>query len=246
MRHSNELIDPSSLERIVPDEVTSGESTGSETLRLHLERYRFACENLLPGSVLDIACGVGYGTQMLGSISGVIKATGVDLSSAAVKYATQKYASDRVSFACQDATQFNPILKYENIVSLETIEHVNHPQSFFAHLASLLSPGGRLIASVPVTPSVDANPHHMTNFSVHSFRKMGSEHSLACITSMQQIQSFNPLAIVLRKEARSVNLRRNLASFYLSNPSHLALRLWSTLRDGFVNKYLTIVWQCLK
>jgi hypothetical protein len=47
----------------------------------------------------------------------------------------------------------------------------------------------------------------------------------------------------LGKEARTGDLRKNLVSFYLRHPSHLVLRMWSTLRDGFVNKYLTVVWE---
>jgi len=106
-----------------------------------------------------------------------------------------------------------------------------------------LAPGGRLIASVPITPSVDANPHHRTNFSAASFKRMANQHSLRYVTSMLQVQKFNPIAVMRRTETRTADLRRNLAHFYLRNPSHLALRLWSTMRDGFANKYLTAVWE---
>ena len=56
-------LDAESLERIVPDELRAGERTGEETLRLSLERYEFAARVLRPGRVLDLACGVGYGTR---------------------------------------------------------------------------------------------------------------------------------------------------------------------------------------
>ena len=62
MNQSGSSLDPLSLERIVPGELAADEATGAETLRLHMERYQFASENLVSGSVLDIACGVGYGT----------------------------------------------------------------------------------------------------------------------------------------------------------------------------------------
>jgi SAM-dependent methyltransferase len=231
--------DPVSLERIVPDELTSGEATGSETLRLHLDRYKFASNNLVPGTVLDIACGVGYGAAMLANNAVVTRAVGVDLSSATEEYAVRRYATDRVSFLCSGAAEFHPGQQFANVVSLETIEHVDDPQQF-THLMSLLSPGGRLIASVPVTPCMDANPHHKTNFSTKSSRKMGADHSLEYITSMQQIQPFNPVAVATGREARSADLRHDVPLFHLRNPSHLGLRLWSTLRNGFENKYLTV------
>jgi SAM-dependent methyltransferase len=243
MSYTNDPLDAASLERIVPDEVRADEATGSETLRLHIERYHFAQRNLVPGSLLDIACGVGYGTALLAKNPGITKAVGVDISKAAIEYAMQRYGCERVSYACCDALGFSPGRPFENVVSLETIEHVDDARALFAHLVSLLAPGGRLIASVPVTPSVDANPHHKSNFSARSFQRMADPFPLKYLTSFDQVQPFSPLAVVMRKETRSVGLRRNLASFYLQNPSQFLGRVWSTLRHGFVNKYTTIVWQ---
>ena len=242
MLNEDKSIDASSLERIVPDELRGGEVTGSETLRLHLERYRFARENLVPGTVLDMACGAGYGTVLLAENSRITSALGVDVSPAVVQYAAQRYGRERVSYVCSDALQFHPGRTFDNVISLETIEHVDDPRAFFTHLVSLLAPGGRLIGSVPVTPSVDANPHHKSNFSKKRFLTMGEEHSLKYLNSFNQLQPFSPIAIAFGKEVRAGNLRQNLASFYLRHPSHLVLRMWSTLRDGFANKYLTVVW----
>jgi SAM-dependent methyltransferase len=239
----DDRLDPGSLERILPDELASDEATGSETLRLHLERYEFARQNLVPGTLLDLACGVGYGTSLLAEDPRITRAVGVDISGAAVEYATRRYGSERVSYLCSAALAFLPGGQFDNIVSLETIEHVDDPKALFAHLVSLLAPGGRLIASVPVTPSVDANPHHKSNFSLKSFARMGDRFSLKYVTRLGQVQPFKPLAVMLKTEARTANLRRGLLSFYMLHPSHLALRIWSTLRHGFVNEYATLVWE---
>ena len=72
---------------------------------------------------------------------------------------------------------------------------------------------------------------------------MGDAASLLFLKSLDQVQPYNAIAIARRQEARSANLRQNLALFYVRSPSHLFLRLWSTLRDGFANKYLTAVWE---
>ena len=239
----DDRLDPGSLERILPDELSADEATGSETLRLHLERYEFARQNLVPGTLLDLACGVGYGTSLLAEDPRVTSAVGVDISGAAVEYATRRYGCERVSYFCSAALEFIPHGRFANVVSLETIEHVDDPNALFAHLVSLLAPGGRLIASVPVTPSVDANPHHKSNFSIKSFARMGEKFSLKYITRLGQVQPFNPLAVMLKAEVRTAKLRRGLPSFYMRHPSHLAWRIWSTLRHGFVNKYATIAWE---
>jgi hypothetical protein len=106
-----------------------------------------------------------------------------------------------------------------------------------------LKPGGRLIASVPVTPSVDANPHHQSNFTAKKFMGMGDGFLLRRMQTFSQTQPYNPSAILLRRERRTENLRSSIPMFYLRHPSHFFLRVGSLLRDGFANKYLTVVWE---
>jgi SAM-dependent methyltransferase len=236
-------LDSTTLERIVPDEVRAGEATGEDTLRLHLERYQFAARNLVSGSVLDIACGAGYGTALLAENPVSTSATGVDIDEGAVRYATKRYGNQRISYLKSDAMRFSATQPFSNIVSLETIEHVDDPRAVFGHFVGLLAKGGRLIASVPVTPSVDGNPHHKTNFSVRSFQALGQAFSLKALNSFSQVQPYSAWAVATRQETRAAQMRQNLPAFYLSHPSHFALRLWSTVRDGFVNKYLTMVWE---
>src|SRR6266496_4528728 len=121
MPTSSDPVDPASLERIIPDELCAGEATGQETLDLHLARYQFARSNLIPGKLLDMACGVGYGTAILSHDPRITQAVGVDLSSAAIEYATRRYGGERISFLCSDALKFRGSEPFDNIVSLETI-----------------------------------------------------------------------------------------------------------------------------
>jgi cyclopropane fatty-acyl-phospholipid synthase-like methyltransferase len=236
------VLKPCDLERIVPDLVRSGETTGDESLRLHVERYEFAKLHLLPGSVLDIACGSGYGTAILAS-STISTALGVDISEDAVCYARGRYGSSKISFACSDALNFAPQSCFENVVSLETLEHLREPFSIFRHLLNMASPSGRIIASVPVTPSIDANPHHASNFSERSFLRLGRVNSLIEVDKLHQTQPYNPFHLLRKTEARMEGMRHNLATFYLRHPHHLWLRGLSTLRYGLTNRYLTVVWQ---
>jgi SAM-dependent methyltransferase len=236
-------LNTGSLERIVPDEIRTEGATASGTLKLHFERYAFAKQNLVPGTLLDMACGVGYGTAMLALENPQIsKAVGVDVSPAAVDYARQRYAGGPVIYESGDALTYSPGFLFDNIVSLETVEHVENPARLFARFSGLLAPGGRLIASVPVTPSVDANPHHKNNFTVNTFRKLAVPHSLKLVGRMDQTQPFSPFALARKTEPRANDLRPDMARFYLQHPSHFFLRVWSTLTDGFVNKYVTLVW----
>jgi SAM-dependent methyltransferase len=235
-------LDSASIERIIPALLEREDATGKPTLELHLMRYRFAFEHLRPGRVLDIACGVGYGTRLLSSATVIQSATGVDISEDAIEYARSHYGHAGIEFVTADALEFTDACGFENIVSLETIEHVPDPVALLAHLTSLLKPGGILIGSVPITPSVDANPHHRTDFTAVSFRKMARALGLDELDSLGQDQDYDPIALLRGREKRS-SVRRNLPGYYLANPDRLWARVYSTLRHGFRNRYLTIAWR---
>ena len=238
-----EALHSSSLERIIPDELQCSQVTGDETLKLHITRYEFARQHLIPGRVLDLACGVGYGTSLLQESSIVTEAIGVDICKEAIEYANQRYSCARARFICSPALAYRPAMAFENIVSLETIEHVIDANELLVHLISLLKPGGRLIASVPITPSVDANPHHKANFTAASFAQLGERLNLRELCQFRQLQPYSPAAVLLRREKRTSNLRSNIVKFYLHHPAQFLRRVGSLLRDGFTNKYLTIVWE---
>ena len=237
-------LNPDSLERLVPEDVKAGDTTGEETLRLHLERYEFAARHLQAGRLLDVACGVGYGTRTLSDRAAVpIDALGVDISQAAVDYANGRYAQEGTRYLCSDGMKLQDDEGFDNIVSIETIEHLPDPVSFVDKLVSLLRPGGVLVGSVPVTPSVDANPHHLHDFTERSFRALFAKHGLEEIEAFRQDQPFSAGAVVTRSESRMQQVRPNLPVYYLQHPGALARRVYSTLRHGFKNVYLTVAWR---
>ncbi|WP_447968953.1 class I SAM-dependent methyltransferase [Nitrospira sp. M1] len=236
------LID--NLERLIPDQLQPQDVTGGLTLELHMERYEFAAAQSRPGRILDIACGVGYGSKILFEGNSLNKEVlGVDCSEESIKYATKRYAQTGIHFMCTDAMSFQDEYPFDTIVSLETIEHVLQPKQLITHLLKFLRPGGIFIGSVPTTPTVDANPHHLHDFTPQSFRKMFHRHDLTELTCLQQRQPFNPIAVLQRKETRLADLRPNLAHYYYWHPHALFQRCLSILRHGFTNHYLTCVWQ---
>ncbi len=240
----NESPSSISLERLVPGTLTDDDATGQETLELHMARYRFATGFVKGGRVLDCACGVGYGTAILAQAENKpSEVLGVDIDPKAANYASESYASETVSFKQGDGCALKDDQGFDTIVSLETVEHVPDPMALLANFANLLRPGGKLIASVPVTPSVDVNPYHLHDFTKASFRKFGAELGLKEIDAMDQVQPFSPFKIVSGNEARLDDMRKNLIGYYLSHPKAVYSRIRSTLVDGFCNKYLTVVWQ---
>ena len=233
-----------SLERIVPG-LTGTDKADQQTLQLHLERYHYAGRYLLPGITADIACGSGYGSFLLATHYNqyVSKIYAVDNEPFCIKYAASHYAHPLISYINSDAYKFEPADLLNNIVSLETIEHLEDPARFIQHMARYLAPKGRFIVSVPVTPSMDANPYHLHDFSVNAVKKIFFQNGFRELNSFIQIQSYNPISILKRKGPRTKDIRKNIFSFYWKNPRKFFSRLQSLLADGFNNKYLLVVFE---
>jgi SAM-dependent methyltransferase len=237
-------LDAKSLERLVPDELVPGDLTGGESLRISLERYEFAARHSRAGRLLDVACGVGYGTRLLADrCAGRVEALGIDLSPEAIDHARRRYAGASAHFAVADAMEFHDPEGFDTIVSIETIEHLPAPEAFVAGLVRMLRPAGVLVASVPTTPSVDANPHHLHDFSERSFRRLLAPHGLVERDALAQDQPFELGRILARGEPRLGGLRRGLPAWYARHPGALARRIAATLRYGFRNRYLTLALQ---
>jgi 2-polyprenyl-3-methyl-5-hydroxy-6-metoxy-1,4-benzoquinol methylase len=230
------------MERIIPDELN--DAFGLASLELHYERYRFAGKNIAPGRLLDIACGTGYGAYLLANefsklVSEII---GVDISGESIKYADEKYAHPKIKFVQGDALNFSANEKFDSIISLETIEHLQKPSAFIEKIYPLLNKGGVWIVSAPITFSTDINPYHLHDFSEKSFRRLFSLYSLVEINSLLQTQKISFSNIINRKKSkRSDGMRQNMMAYYLFHPKAFFARAQSIFKDGFVNKYIVLV-----
>lgn len=230
------------LERIIPDALEPESATGRETLELHLARYRFAATQVR-GRLLDLACGVGYGSALLAEVPEVTQVVGGDIAMSALRHARAHYPHPRVVLGCGDYAGWLRPGSFDSIVSLETIEHVPEPERLLQQFATLLRPGGVLVASVPVTPSVDANPHHRTDFTEASFFRLGAAAGFSRLAFLRQEQPYSLFRIVTRQEERTRDMRQGLLGYYIRHPASAVRRLVSTLRYGFTNRYLTVAWR---
>jgi 2-polyprenyl-3-methyl-5-hydroxy-6-metoxy-1,4-benzoquinol methylase len=116
----------------------------------HLARYRFAMQLVEGKEVADIACGTGYGTQLLGA-AGARSVHGMDLSAEAVAACAERYGSPRVMFSVANAEDLADVADgaFEVVVSFETIEHLPHVEAYLDEMARILKPGGTYLVSTP-------------------------------------------------------------------------------------------------
>jgi 2-polyprenyl-3-methyl-5-hydroxy-6-metoxy-1,4-benzoquinol methylase len=139
----------------------------------HLVRYRLAAKLASGKRVLDIACGSGYGANILAE-AGAAQVTAVDISPEAVAAAQKKYTRDNLVYKVGDAEEIKEADEsFDLIVSFETIEHLKNPEKYLAQLARVLKKEGMALIS---TPNIEIfgqkNPYHLHEFTKNEFKEM--------------------------------------------------------------------------
>jgi ubiquinone/menaquinone biosynthesis C-methylase UbiE len=127
------------------------------------DRYRF-CNRFVKGKiVLEIPCGVGWGTSLL---KGARKIHAVDISEEAVEYAKKNFNRPNVVYQTGDMSA----IPFENahfdlIICLEGFEHVRKEIAlkFLEESRRVLKPEGLLIMTVPILTNGrhSGNPYHL-------------------------------------------------------------------------------------
>lgn len=115
----------------------------------HWQRYLYAANYVRGLTVLDVACGEGYGSAWLARQAAQV--IGVDLSVDAIAHAKSVYsAQPNLHFQQADCTAL-PFAdaSFDRVVSFETIEHITAQAQFLAELSRVLRPDGVLILSSP-------------------------------------------------------------------------------------------------
>ena len=142
----------------------------------HLHRYALAVALAKGKRVLDIACGEGYGANLLARVAS--KVTGVDLDAPTIAHAKTKYRRRNLRFVrgsctdipCKDSS-------VDLVASFETIEHIAEHDAFLSEIKRVLTPAGIVVISSPhkaeyQRASEAANPFHKIELNHHEFIRL--------------------------------------------------------------------------
>jgi SAM-dependent methyltransferase len=170
-----------------PPGVPPLELTGERTLpdvpaenywfRRHLAVYEWIAERVASASVLDMACGEGYGSDVISRRASEV--VGLDANPDAYEHARLRYVRSGLRFERGLVETFGKPGSFDAVVFLQTIEHVHYPGAVLAHLAALLAPGGTAYISTPnvltlAPPGAErsGNPWHLKEYRAQEFRAL--------------------------------------------------------------------------
>jgi 2-polyprenyl-3-methyl-5-hydroxy-6-metoxy-1,4-benzoquinol methylase len=165
-----------------PDGVPPLELTGERTMpdvpaenywfRRHLVVYEWIAERCAGLSVVDMACGEGYGTDVLARRAS--RVTGVDANPDAYEHARLKYTRPGVRFVRDMIELYRE--PCDAVVFLQTIEHVPDPEGALRHFKEMADTvyvsTPNLLTLAPPGADKSGNPWHLREYRASQFRRL--------------------------------------------------------------------------
>jgi 2-polyprenyl-3-methyl-5-hydroxy-6-metoxy-1,4-benzoquinol methylase len=144
----------------------------------HIHRYEEVIKNLLGNEkILDIACGSGFGTNVL-SKNTKAEVYGGDLSEEAIELCNSKWRKNNLIFKQMDGTS----LPFEDnsfdiIVSFETIEHTKLYKEMLLEFKRVIKPSGTIYISTPnikinSPTGIVTNPYHTQEWNYKQLKEI--------------------------------------------------------------------------
>lgn len=157
----------------------------------HLHRYGYALEYVKDKVVLDIACGEGYGTDILSGKASFVY--GADISDEAIRHAQSKYNKQNIKFLKGYAHEIP--LEDESVdvvVSFETIEHHDKHHEMISECKRVLKKDGILIISSPDKYYYSDSRNYKNTFHVKElYQQEFYELIKACFTNLFLLKQGN-------------------------------------------------------
>lgn len=170
-----------------PSGVPALELTGERTLpdvpqenywyQRHVVAYRWIADRCAGLKVADMACGEGYGSDILATKAAFVY--GVDANPQAHEHARLRYRRANLAFRRELVEHFEEGAPYDAIVFLQTIEHLQGPEQVLERFKALLGPAGRVYVSTPnllkLAPAganKSDNPWHIREYRAAEFEEL--------------------------------------------------------------------------
>jgi SAM-dependent methyltransferase len=174
------------LQENQPQGVPPLELTGERTLpdvpeenywyRRHVAVYEWIAESCDGLRVADLACGEGYGSDLLAERAAEV--IGVEANPEAHAHAGARYRRPNLSFRRELVEEFDE--QVDAVVFLQTIEHIHDPDRLLGRIAEVagvayISTPNRLTLAPPGAEKSD-NPWHLREYDAAEYRELLERH----------------------------------------------------------------------
>ena len=146
----------------------------------HLVVYEWIAAQLGGRRVVDMACGEGYGSDVLAR-AGAAAVVGVDANPEAHEHARLRYAAANLRFERTMVETYDE--PCDAVVFLQTIEHVRDPGAVLARFRELVGGGGVVFVSTPNVLTLappgqtrSGNPWHVYEYRPEEFHALCRAH----------------------------------------------------------------------
>jgi 2-polyprenyl-3-methyl-5-hydroxy-6-metoxy-1,4-benzoquinol methylase len=145
----------------------------------HVAVYAWVAEQVAGRRVIDMACGEGYGADLLAERAASV--VGVEANPDAFEHARLRYVRPNLRFERSMVEVYAE--PCDAIVFLQTIEHVQDPGAVLDHFAAMLVPGGAVFISTPNVLTLapagaerSGNPWHLREYRPDEFAALCRAH----------------------------------------------------------------------
>jgi SAM-dependent methyltransferase len=219
---------PEFLQRDQPEGVPPLALTGERTLpdvpeenywfRRHLVVYDWIAQRTRGLRVVDMACGEGYGSDVLAR-GGAAEVVGVDANPEAHEHARLRYTAPNVRFVRDLVETFDE--PCDAVVFLQTIEHVRNPDEVLERFKGLVGPDGvvflttpNVLTLAPAGAEKSENPWHVKEYRPEEFRLLCERH----FGSVELLGLFHARKLALHALALRLGWDRVHAALRLTKP----------------------------
>jgi cyclopropane fatty-acyl-phospholipid synthase-like methyltransferase len=159
--------------------------------RRHLAVYEWIAARVGGRRVVDMACGEGYGADVLAAAAAA-SVVGVDANPEAHEHARLRYRRPNLRFERDLVESFAE--PCDAVVFLQTIEHVGDAGATLEHFRSMLEEGGvayvstpNLLTLAPAGAEKSDNPWHVHEYRAAEFRSLCE----ACFPRVEMLGLFH-------------------------------------------------------
>ncbi len=210
-------------------------------------RIDWICELVRGNRVLDVGCSQGICELLLARRG--FQVLGIDVAQESIDYSRELISREpdevrsRVRLECRDFL-VGPIQEecFDTVLLTEILEHLAEPEELVQRAAAQLSPGGRMIVTVPF--GINDHPDHKQTFYLADILDLLSRH-----VSVQRVVFLGnwvglccektPSPEPLEQVASELVLREERAFFALERPLRDRLKKTEDLRRKAVSDYET-------